>query len=121
MRALGHREARALDLVRVRRQELLLAPRPLEAFAREMLEASLAQYTRIALLGGEVRRVSRLDVRVAEAARLGFKRLLVPAVCFEEQKSRTKAREKGADPVCELVPIQEVAQAVDWLRENGMG
>ena len=72
-------------------------------------------------LGGEGRRVSRLDVRVAEAARLGFKRLLVPAVCFEEQKSRTKARKKGAEPVCELVPIQEVAQAVDWLRENGMG
>ena len=72
-------------------------------------------------LGGEVRRVSRLDVRVAEAARLGFKRLLVPAVCFEEQKARAKGKKKGADPVCELVPIQEVAQAVDWLRENGMG
>ena len=72
-------------------------------------------------LGGEVRRVSRLDVRVAEAARLGFKRLLVPAVCYEEQKSRAKGRKKGAEPVCELVPIQEVAQAVDWLRENGMG
>ena len=30
-------------------------------------------------LGGEIRRVARLDARVAEAARLGFRRLLVPA------------------------------------------
>ena len=30
-------------------------------------------------LGGEIRRVARLDVRVAEAARLGFRQLLVPA------------------------------------------
>ena len=70
-------------------------------------------------LGGEVRRISRLDVRVAEAARLGFKRLLVPAVCYEEQCSRSKGRRKTENPICELVPIEEVAQAVAWLRENG--
>lgn len=74
-------------------------------------------------LGGEVRRVSRLDVRVAEAARLGFKRLLVPAVCHREHLERV-AKESGSksnkNAVCELVPIEEVAQAVDWLQEFGI-
>jgi DNA repair protein RadA/Sms len=75
-------------------------------------------------LGGEVRRVARLDVRVAEASRLGFRRMLVPAVChrefeereFEERGIGEDSRLKGK---CELVPIEEVAQAVDWLHRNG--
>ena len=76
-------------------------------------------------LGGEVRRVSRLDVRLAEAERLGFKRLLVPAVCHREHverrgKEASNARqEKTKKPQCELVPIEEVAQAVEWLERNG--
>jgi predicted ATP-dependent serine protease len=74
--------------------------------------------------------VSRLELRVAEAARLGFKRLLVPAVCqrewLEKQKSQQKKRGSGsgkssAGSDCELVPIEEVAQAVDWLERNGVG
>lgn len=77
-------------------------------------------------LGGEVRRVSRLDVRLAEAGRLGFKRLLVPAVCHREHMEQIKQNGGGsktgkrADSLCELVPIEEVAQAVDWLEANGI-
>ena len=71
-------------------------------------------------LGGEVRRVSRLDVRLAEAARLGFERLLVPAVCAKELADRRKGGAKKGEAVCELVPIEEVGQAVDWLEKNGV-
>jgi len=58
-------------------------------------------------LGGEVRRVGRLDLRVREAARLGFRRVLVPA-----------AAARGAHPPagCRLVPVEDVASAVAWLR-----
>jgi DNA repair protein RadA/Sms len=76
-------------------------------------------------LGGEVRRISRLDVRLAEAARLGFRRLLVPAVCqreFDERQRQDRAASSSMRPAqdCELVPIQEVAQAIDWLERNGV-
>lgn len=71
-------------------------------------------------LGGELRRVSRLDVRVAEAARLGFERVLVPAACAREEASRRARGTRSTKPECELVPIEEVAQAVAWLEENGV-
>ena len=66
-------------------------------------------------LGGELRRVARLDVRLAEAARLGFRRMLAPAL---------GARERAAGPGpsngdCELVPIERVADAIAWLQSNG--
>jgi DNA repair protein RadA/Sms len=72
-------------------------------------------------LGGALRRVSRLDVRLAEAARLGFRRLLVPAVCAREHAKRAEGRgREAARPECELVPMEEVAQVVDWLERNGV-
>jgi len=71
-------------------------------------------------LGGEIRRVSRVDVRLAEAARLGFRRLLVPAVCHREMTSRRKKATGPRATDCELVPIEEVAQAIEWLKENGV-
>jgi len=58
-------------------------------------------------LGGEVRRVGRVDARVQEAARLGFARALVPRGAPE------KLRMAGA----ELVPVGDVAEAVLWLRK----
>ena len=70
-------------------------------------------------LGGELRRVSRLDVRVAEAARLGFKRMLVPAVSYNEMQAREKATPGRRKSECELVPIHEIAEAIDWLRRHG--
>jgi len=60
-------------------------------------------------LGGEVRRVARLEPRVKEAARLGFRRILVP---------RASAI---AMPGAELVPIDGVAEAVAWLLAQRRG
>jgi DNA repair protein RadA/Sms len=57
-------------------------------------------------LGGEVRRVARTDLRVAEAARLGFRRVLVPE----------GALASGAPAGAELVPVAGIADAVAWLR-----
>ncbi len=71
-------------------------------------------------LGGELRRVSRLDLRVGEAARLGFKRVLVPAVCHREFEARAKRAGVGPATECELVPIELVAEAIDWLKRYGM-
>jgi len=56
-------------------------------------------------LGGEVRRVARLEPRIREAARLGFTRILVPHSA-EAAKFRDAAT---------LVPIDGVADAVAWL------
>jgi DNA repair protein RadA/Sms len=72
-------------------------------------------------LGGELRRVSRLDVRLGEAARLGFRRLLVPAIGRRELEARGRAAlaaaRGGVD--CELVPIERVADAIAWLQAHG--
>ncbi|MFP6656436.1 MAG: DNA repair protein RadA, partial [Myxococcota bacterium] len=70
-------------------------------------------------LGGEVRRVSRIELRRAEAGRLGFRRLLVPALCQKEVASRPEGTGEAGAPVCELVPIEDVAQAIAWLQQNG--
>jgi DNA repair protein RadA/Sms len=58
-------------------------------------------------LGGELRRVGRIDLRLREASRLGFRRLLLP------EGSAAGAR---APAGAELVPLREVADAVRWLR-----
>ncbi len=57
-------------------------------------------------LGGEVRSVGRLDVRLREAGRLGFTRVLVPA-------GAKAPRCKGV----EAIPIANVKDAVRWLRQ----
>ncbi len=54
-------------------------------------------------LGGEIRRVPRLDLRVREAARLGFRRMLVP-------EGGAPAGQRG------IVPVRDLAAAVVWLR-----
>jgi DNA repair protein RadA/Sms len=57
-------------------------------------------------LGGEVRRVARLDLRVREAARLGFGRILAPP---------------GAEAPdgAQVISVESVRAAVDWLRTEG--
>ncbi|MEM7409934.1 MAG: DNA repair protein RadA [Myxococcota bacterium] len=60
-------------------------------------------------LGGEIRRASRLDARVAEAARLGFRQLLVPAGTEDGLSTPAGAR---------LIPVSEVGEAVAWLRST---
>jgi len=57
-------------------------------------------------LGGEVRRVSRLDLRLREAARLGFRRVLVPEAASAD----------AAGTGCDVVPVTSIADAVRWLR-----
>ena len=54
-------------------------------------------------LSGELRAVSQLDRRVAEAARLGFKRCLVPKV---------GARISPAPKDIELIPISSLREAI---------
>jgi DNA repair protein RadA/Sms len=59
-------------------------------------------------LGGELRRVARLDLRVREAVRLGYRRVLVPAGAPPETLP------EGADPI----PVRDLAAAVAWLRRT---
>jgi DNA repair protein RadA/Sms len=59
-------------------------------------------------LGGEIRRVARLDSRVRECTRLGFERILVP---------RASAASVRAPSV---VPVDGVADAIAWLLANGI-
>jgi len=61
-------------------------------------------------LGGEVRRVARLDLRVMEALRLGFRRVLVPVA------AKGGGGTPPVDGDCELVPISSVGDAIAWLR-----
>ena len=63
-------------------------------------------------LGGEVRRVGRIDLRVREAARLGFGRVLLP-----ERVSTNLDAPEGS----ELVPVADVSRAVAWLRAESPG
>lgn len=60
-------------------------------------------------LGGEVRRVGRLDQRLREAKRLGFGRVLVPTGVVAEVPSA-----KGA------FGVEDIGQAVRWLLENAL-
>jgi DNA repair protein RadA/Sms len=52
-------------------------------------------------LAGEIRPVNRIEQRVAEAQKLGFKRILIPA----EQKVDTKRY------TIEVVPVKRVTDA----------
>jgi DNA repair protein RadA/Sms len=61
-------------------------------------------------LGGEVRRVGRIDLRLREAVRLGFRRVLLPAGAEEAARPPAEAR---------VIPVADVAAAVAWLRASG--
>jgi DNA repair protein RadA/Sms len=60
-------------------------------------------------LGGEVRRVGRIELRLRESARLGFRRALLPEL--REGHARTSG--------VEVVSVPDVAAAVAWLRRTG--
>jgi DNA repair protein RadA/Sms len=59
-------------------------------------------------LGGEVRRVGRIDTRLREAERLGFRRVLLP------KGVDTSAAGSGI----EIVPVAGIADAVRFLRTS---
>jgi DNA repair protein RadA/Sms len=58
-------------------------------------------------LGGEIRRVARLEERLREAARLGYGRVLVPARALPLSAG-------DATPI----GVDDVGEAVAWLRRN---
>jgi DNA repair protein RadA/Sms len=58
-------------------------------------------------LGGEIRRVARLEDRLREAARLGYGRVLVPARALPLAAG-------DATPI----GVDDVGEAVQWLRRN---
>jgi DNA repair protein RadA/Sms len=60
-------------------------------------------------LGGEIRRVARTDLRVREAARLGFRRILLPEGAPEVARPPAGV---GA------IGLRDVAAAVRWLRAS---
>ena len=62
-------------------------------------------------LGGEVRRVGRLDQRLNEAGRLGFGRVLMPKAVAQNKVTSRR-------PQAERLGIEDVGQAVRWLFEN---
>jgi len=53
-------------------------------------------------LTGEVRAVSRIDQRISEAARLGFKKMIVPAANMKKVKSAGPVQCTGIRTVSEL-------------------
>jgi DNA repair protein RadA/Sms len=68
-------------------------------------------------LGGEVRPVPQLPRRLAEAARLGFRRALVPPGGDEEAGGRSPRRALGM----EVVTVGSVAAALGALENAGVG
>jgi DNA repair protein RadA/Sms len=57
-------------------------------------------------LAGEVRAVPQLEIRIREAAKLGFERCLVP---------RKNARKLDQDPGLQLMSVDSVEEALDVL------
>jgi DNA repair protein RadA/Sms len=62
-------------------------------------------------LGGEIRRVGRVPLRLREAARLGFERVLVPAAMASPSGAPEGRFATG-------IAVENLAQAVAWLRAS---
>lgn len=61
-------------------------------------------------LAGEIRPVNRIEQRIAEAQKLGFKRILVPADQVERLDTRTGGKER-----IEVMPVKKVTDAFRLL------
>ena len=61
-------------------------------------------------LGGEVRGTTQADLRVREAAQLGFRRCVLP-----EANTSAAAEAMASDPQCELVGVRSVEEALEAL------
>jgi DNA repair protein RadA/Sms len=64
-------------------------------------------------LAGEIRPVNRIEQRIAEAAKLGFKRILIPA----EQAANYKKQTASTNPI-EVVPVRKVTDAFRLLLKS---
>lgn len=67
------------------------------------LDAGTAVFGEVGL-GGEVRAVSRLDVRLAEARQMGFERIVLPKANADGASSKSDL---------ELIPVERLSQAFD--------
>jgi DNA repair protein RadA/Sms len=65
-------------------------------------------------LGGEIRRVGRIPLRLREAARLGFEQVLLPAAVASPHGG-------GGGPFATGIAVENVAQVVAWLRASSPG
>lgn len=63
-------------------------------------------------LAGEIRPVNRIEQRISEAQKLGFRRILIPA----EQMERIDVQ-KGYSGI-EIVPVKKVTDAFRLLIKN---
>jgi DNA repair protein RadA/Sms len=77
-------------------------------FKDKMIDPEMVVFGEIGL-GGEVRGVNQSEVRVKEAARLGFKRCLLP--------KQNQEKMKGAKGI-ELIGINSVQEAIKVLFKN---
>ena len=66
-------------------------------------------------LGGEIRRVGRMDARLREAQRLGFRRVLLPEGL---SPSDAPGERSPAAAGVRAIAVADVADAVRWLRAN---
>jgi len=69
-------------------------------------------------LGGEIRSVPGAELRIGELARLGFKRLLVPASTVVESSSVSKTGPSSgplANGSIEILPVKDLSRAVALL------
>src|SRR5207237_8666453 len=87
----------AADLAIVAAVASSAAGRPVDAGAICFGEVGLA---------GEVRAVSQPELRIAEAAQMGFKRAVLPAT--------NRARLRGASPI-EVIGVDNIEAALDAL------
>jgi len=63
-------------------------------------------------LAGEIRPVNRIEQRIQEAQKLGFKRILIPAEQVERLDTRTR---HAANETIEVVPVKKVTDAFRLL------
>ena len=59
-------------------------------------------------LSGEIRNVPRALLRVNEAARLGFKKCILPKACLKQLD--------GYNKDIELIPVGSVREAIEFIR-----
>jgi DNA repair protein RadA/Sms len=59
-------------------------------------------------LSGEIRSVSRIATRVSEAARLGFKRCIVPKASLKQITNEIKG--------IELIPVATLGEAIEFVK-----
>jgi len=83
--------------------DLAIAAAIASNFKERQIGADLALVGEVGL-GGELRSVTRLEMRLREAARLGFKRCIMPRAGFGQFKAPDGMR---------LIPVSSLAEAID--------